>query len=566
VSNRSESRPSRTPEVVDPDSGTAASPVGGERVPYRLWIGVTGHRRIANVEGVRAAIQEVLRRVAAQLPRADHTPVRYGVISPLAEGADRLVAQAVLETQDAVLEAALPLPVDEYMRDFDTEESRAEFRELLGRAQQVTEMFPADSREHAYKQVGEYVVDRCDVLITVWNRDHVGGAGGTEETYRYATGRKRHEIPVYVIDPERSAVMEQPPPNGDWPNGWAEIDRFNRGQLPAAALTAAVDHQRDTLLRLGADAGLGLANLRRFLDWALPYLVRADLLASTLRHRYMAAGNIVFGTTFLAIMIAAVQAIYRVPAFGLVEFVVMAFLLGAILWARHRQLHGNWLAYRSLAERFRTALFRSIAGLAPEGEAAPGVREVDPVRTWDDRLFDEVCACRPREDLGNPDPAALRTFLLEAWVDDQCRYHMTAVTRYWNRDRAVRGLIYGIVGVALAVAFFHLVRSSLWHLGPTESGSAAHDDSTENLLLLISAAAPALTMAMAGIRERREYHRIAENSRHIHHYLVTLRPRLAVAPDLATIQGFTDRLGQNMLQEARDWYSTMRSHDFEVQI
>jgi hypothetical protein len=537
--------------------------VGGERVPYRLWIGVTGHRTIANVEGVRAAIREVLRRVAAQLPRVDQTPVRFGVISPLAEGADRLVAEAVLEHHDAVLEAALPLPVDDYLRDFDTEESREEFRTLLGRARQVTEMFPADSREHAYKQVGEYVVDRCDVLITVWNRAHAGGTGGTEETYRYAIGRKRRELAVYVIDPERPAVTGQPPPNQDWPYGWAEIDRFNEAQIPTAALTAAVDRQRDAFLRLAVDAGLGIANVRRSLDWSLPYLVRADLLATMLRRRYMAAGNIIFGTTFLAILIAAAQAIYHVPAFALVEFAVMAFLLGAILWGRHRHLHEYWLAYRSLAERFRTALFRTIAGLDPGRADAPGIRAVDPSRAWDDRLFDEACADRPHEDPGLPDPVALRTFLLAAWVDDQSRYHLRSVTKYWNRDRAVRGLIYGIVGVALAVALLHVVRSPLVHLWPTEAG---HGDDTENLLLLISAAAPALTMAVAGIRERREYHRISENSRHIHHYLATLRPCLAAAPDLASVQGFADQLGQHMLQEARDWYSTMRSHDFEVQI
>jgi hypothetical protein len=548
---------------VDPDAVTSTGAVGRESVPYRLWIGVTGHRRIADVEGVRAAIREVLRRVAAQLPGADHTPVRFGVISPLAEGADRLVAEAVLEHPDAVLEAALPLPVDDYLRDFGTEASREEFGTLLGRARQVTEMFPADSREHAYKQVGEYVVDRCDVLIAVWNWEHAGGTGGTEETYRYATGRERHELAVYVIDPERPAVMEQSPPNQDWPYGWAEIDRFNKVQIPTAALTAAVGHQRDTLLRLGLDAGLGPANLRRSLDWSLPYLVRADLLATMMRHRYMAAGNIVFGTTFLAIMIAAAQAIYHVPAFSLVELAVMAFLLGAILRARHQHLHGDWLAYRSLAERFRIALFRTIAGLDSRRTVARGIREVDPSRAWDDRLFEEVWAGRPRGDPGNPDPVALRTFLLTAWVDDQCRYHMRSVTKYWNRDRAVRGLIYGIVGLALAVASLHVVRSPLVHLWPTESG---HSDNTENLLLLISAAAPALTMAMAGIRERREYHRIAENSRHIRHYLVTLRPCLAAAPDLASIQGFADQLGRHMLQEARDWYSTMRSHDFEVQI
>jgi hypothetical protein len=456
--------------------------------------------------------------------------------------------------------------VDDYMRDFETKGSREEFRMLLGRARQVTEMFPADSREHAYKQVGEYVVDRCDVLIAVWNREQAGGTGGTEETYRYATGKERRELAVYVIDPERPAATEQPSPDQDWPYGWAETDRFNQVQISTSALTAAVDHQRDRLLRLGADAGLGQSHVRPLLDWALPNLVRADLLATMMRHRYMAAGNIVFGTTFLAIMMAATQSIYHVPALSLIEFAVMAFLLGGILWARHQHLHGYWLAYRSLAERFRTALFRTIAGLDPGRTAVRGIREVDPSRTWDDRLFEEVWAGRPRDHPGNPDPVALRTFLLTAWVDDQCRYHTRSVTKYWNRDRAVRGLIYGIVGLALAVAFIHVVRSPLVHLWPTESGQAGHSDIAENLLLLVSAAAPALTMAMAGIRERREYDRIAENSRHIRQYLLTLRPCLAAAPDLASIQGFADQLGRHMLQEARDWYSTMRSHDFEVQI
>jgi hypothetical protein len=566
VTNRPETWTSHTSAAVDPDSVPSMDAVGGHRVPYRLWIGVTGHRRIADVEGVRAAIREVIGRVATQVPRSDDTPVQLGVISPLAEGADRLVAQAVLEQPDAVLEAALPLPVDEYLRDFGTEESREEFRTLLGRARQVTEMFPTDSREHAYKQVGEYVVDRCDVLITVRNREHVGGTGGTEETYRYAIGKRRPELAVYVIDPERPAVVQQSLPDQDWPHGWAEIDRFNKVPISAAALTAEVDHQRDRLLRIGADAGLGQANVRPFLDWSLPHLVRADLLATRSRHRYMAAGNIVFGTTFVAVMIAAAQAIYHVPAFSVVEFAVMAFLLGAILWGRHRHLHGHWLAYRSLAERFRTALFRTIAGLDSRREVSRGIRAVDPFRPWDDRLFEEVWAGRPREHVESPDPVALRAFLLTAWVDDQCRYHMKAVTRYRNRDRVVRGLIYGIVGVALAVAFLHVVRSPLVHLWPTESDHAASGDGTESLLLLISAAAPALRMATAGVRERREYHRIAENSRHTHHYLVTLRPCLAVAPDLASIQGFADRLGQHMLQEVKDWYSTMRSHDFEVQI
>jgi hypothetical protein len=521
-------------------------------VPYRLWIGVTGHRQIADVEGVTAAVQDVLRRVAARMPRADRTPVRLGVISPLAEGADRLVARAVLETHDAVLEAPLPLPVGDYLRDFATAGSRQEFSALLGRAANVVEMFPTGSREQAYKQVGEYVVDRCDVLIAVWDRQRAAGFGGTEDTYRYATRQGRRPVAVYVIDPLRAAVVEESVPEEGWPGGWAEVDRFNDGPMSTSALTAEVDRRRDQLLRLGTEAGLGHAQLQPFLDWSLPRLVRADLLAATFRHRYMTVGNIVFGTTFAAVVVVAVQAIYRVPALSPVEFVLMTFLLATILWARHRQLHAHWLSYRSLAERFRTGLFSGIAGLGSGREATWGVREVDPSRTWDDRLFQEVWERRPR-DARNAPPAGLRAFLIEAWVDDQCRYHEKTSARYASRERTAQRLIYAIVGVALVAALLHAVPVTFPH-------------SWEEFLLLVSAAAPALTMATAGIRERREYQQIAENSRGIQRYLLKLRPCLEAAPDLAGIQGLVQQLSGHMLAETKDWYSTMQSHEFEVQI
>jgi hypothetical protein len=262
----------------------------------------------------------------------------------------------------------------------------------------------------------------------------------------------------------------------------------------------------------------------------------------------------------------AVQAIYRVPALSPVEFALMAFLLATILWARRRGFHGHWLSYRSLAERFRTALFSGIAGLGADREPTWGIRAVDPSRTWDGRLFDEVWEGRPRDDAETLRPVALRTFLLEAWVDDQCRYHAKTMAKYANRERIAQGMIYGIVGVALAAAFLHAVPTPLPHLGSTETGNPGHGAEAENILLLISAAAPALTMGMAGIRERREYQRIAENSRHIRRYLLTLRPCLEVAPDLTSIRVFAQLLGQHMLEETKDWYYTMESHDFEVQI
>ena len=60
------------------------------------------------------------------------------VLSALAEGADRLVAQAVLGGPfHGHLEAILPLEVADYSQDFSTPQSVADFQQLLARADTI---------------------------------------------------------------------------------------------------------------------------------------------------------------------------------------------------------------------------------------------------------------------------------------------------------------------------------------------------------------------------------------------------------------------------------------------
>jgi hypothetical protein len=168
--------------------------------PYRLWIGVTGHRRIADVERVTRVLDNLVDRIAA----ARATP-HLGVVSPLAEGADRLVAQAVLRRPGATLEVPLPLPADDYKTDFATAESRQEFDELLLRARLVTVLPRAASRPEAYGRVGQFVVDRSDVLIAIWDRQPSRGKGGTAEIVAYARDRG---TPLYLVSPHGEPEVE----------------------------------------------------------------------------------------------------------------------------------------------------------------------------------------------------------------------------------------------------------------------------------------------------------------------------------------------------------------------
>lgn len=156
--------------------------------PVRLVIGVTGHRKLADSVRVAARIDEALDKIALEAPS------RLVVLSPLAEGADRLVAERVLARGGAELEAVLPLSEAEYESDFDTAASKSEFRSLLSRAKAIHRLPAPASREEAYAAAGRFVVDHCDVLIAVWDGKAGDGPGGTADIVAYAQSRRRRLV------------------------------------------------------------------------------------------------------------------------------------------------------------------------------------------------------------------------------------------------------------------------------------------------------------------------------------------------------------------------------------
>ncbi len=74
-----------------------------------LVVAVTGHRDLvaAEVPQIRQRVQDLLKSLAAQYPDR-----RLRVMSPLAEGADQLVAEVAL---DLGLELTVPLPMPKHL-------------------------------------------------------------------------------------------------------------------------------------------------------------------------------------------------------------------------------------------------------------------------------------------------------------------------------------------------------------------------------------------------------------------------------------------------------------------
>jgi hypothetical protein len=176
------------------------------RIP--LVIGITGHRdlRAQDVPLLEREVSSIIRRLRADYLGGDNeTPII--LISALAEGADRVVARAAL-AMGVKLIAPLPLPADEYRRDFEpglNPNAATEFDDFLSRASAVPVMSftagnsldavrtDAGKRAEQYRAVGLFIVQHCDVLIALWDGNERDMAtGGTGEVITF----KRNGIPL----------------------------------------------------------------------------------------------------------------------------------------------------------------------------------------------------------------------------------------------------------------------------------------------------------------------------------------------------------------------------------
>jgi len=154
---------------------------------------------LARPDDIAAEVDAVLDRLI------DGTDRIVVVVSGLAEGADRLVAQRVLARPGGRLVALLPFAPVDYIADFADPASVQEFTDLLAAAdeQEVITGSPSDdwTREAAYERAGHALLDRCDVLLALWDGKPGRGRGGTAEMVFEANLIGK---PVEVITVERA--------------------------------------------------------------------------------------------------------------------------------------------------------------------------------------------------------------------------------------------------------------------------------------------------------------------------------------------------------------------------
>ena len=544
------------------------------RIPFRIRIGVTGHR---NLEG-SAALAEIPARVRALVPDTSATPVRVGVVSALAEGADRLVVDEVFHHaarhgEEARLEAVLPFERDRYvdLQEF-SEDAKAEFDRWLDRAASVTELGGAwepQSRDRAYAAASQQVVARCDVLVALWDGQPSGGPGGTAETLLFAAeiGKPCIWVPAYgdaetrdnlrpgeeqgFLEDVRQRAAAQTVDTGQMePDGgvlktlegaFAELDEFNRARVPAVAE-----------LRERAERELGIEPHDETSDWiALPF-ARAACLADRFQSRFMAATWLMaaLATGAAASLGASVTQEHPSKVWGWAEVAALFALATLFVAVHYAGLHSRWLSYRVLAERFRSVFF--IAPVGIDFRRTAGLETVFVERRsadWLQRAFEEVWESRRtvpgRGPYSTTNYEALRQRLADDWIGSQIAYHAKACREHERRGLVLTWLV--------LVCFFGTLGFATLH-ATTHTG--------EDFAVLFSITLPVAAAALGVVLTVRQHRALADRYRRMHADLVAVHRSLLQA-DAQTLGKAAQEAARLIAEENGDWLGAMWFLDVE---
>lgn len=377
-----------------------------------IFIGVTGHRdlREEDIPELKSKVEAIFQEVMRKYP---YSPIK--VLSPLAEGADRLVAKIGLEIGCSLI-VLLPMNKEEYMKDFETENIRNDFEELIRQAEDIFEL-PlmegntseniqgySENRDKQYAFVGAHIAANSQILIALWNGKDISETGGTASVVRfklegipepYSTSKRSLDFPesghVYHIftarrlkdidvtennhNPEVNCLLAQKE-NWDvlYPVGWKEgsisqaekyydnilkkIDDFNK-DAKCWTNEKKVQESKSYLFPENKDAILiqGLNNMRSCYGFA-------DAMAQYYQKRTTLMLKSVISTAVIAFfffgvfdsLLPMIYVLALFPTFFCITYLIYKYTV-------KRNYENKFYDYRAFAEGLRVQFFWKVAGL-----------------------------------------------------------------------------------------------------------------------------------------------------------------------------------------------------------
>jgi heme exporter protein D len=463
-----------------------------------IVVGVTGHRdlRDSDLASLEAAVRRLLERLQRDYPNSPLV-----MVTPLAEGADRLAARVALNA-GAELVTPIPLPRADYVKDFPA--TVAEFDRLFEHAGTVrrVELPPiasppaardasaSDGRDLQYALAGAYVARQSHFLIALWDGADSDSVGGTAQVVAFRrTGRfgaadsvgeqlelapdpfalsstplDPHDTgPVYhIATPRKDRPSPDNPFSGRWlgpehapepPEGDAvpppladrlkHIDAFNADALRLIARDEGRLVSAEAQLFAGPLAGArqSLAGLRRS-------FAASDALASGFQRETYRVMWAVYGLAMLAVVSFQLYA----HAFPKDDPRVVLFLAGYVavlgaadivyLVSRHRQSQNKFQDYRAVAEGLRVQFYWRLAGLDRSAADYYLRKQRDELAWIREAIRAAGIRAAPASD---GDLRALES----GWIGSQRDYYTRSTRRERNRLSKYRAVAGGVILASL---------------------------------------------------------------------------------------------------------------------
>jgi hypothetical protein len=577
-----------------------------------LIIGVTGHRDLRNED--RDILSQQVRSLLVEL-KAKYPFTPLLLLSPLAEGADRLVAQVALEPGiEARLIVPLPMPIRCYEQDFRTPESLAEFSALLQRAERSFEikllrgnteegLRRPELRDMQYQEAGKFIARQSQILIALWDGTDTNLVGGTAQIVRFQTegvssaedcDLAPHErFPVYHVLTPR---LKNPNPPGKpftlrtiypdvfekdeararkyYAEMFARLDEFNRNVSQADSVL--IEGTNTSKSYLFGEAGEKAIPPERTIT--LQRYAFADALAVDFHQRMIRTQKILHWSVFLSF--ACFGAYAHLPKLlhaetpgrwpGWLWASIGFFSFGYWIYesARKRRLETNYLDYRAVAEGMRIKLFWELSGVPDRVEAYYLTKqrtELDWIcnllRGWY-CLDGEEGGDSPLlpEDPVNPKGVELA---VSHWVDDQRKYFKTAAEReHLKSEQLERWVRLSLRSAAIGAVLLAVVMS----IGPVNrivtSNEWLHGSPFIVIELLLAAGA-----LLHHYNERMAYSQHAKQYRRmrvIFDHALELIGNALQSGDYRSAHTCLLNLGKEALTENGDWVLIHRERPLEL--
>jgi hypothetical protein len=559
-----------------------------------LTIGVTGHRDLLaeEVPALKEKVREFFLQLKNGFPALD-----LQLITPLAEGSDRLVADIA---QDMGIEIIVPLPMsqEDYEQDFSSPADVEAFRESIKNARIIHlqtlpeskgQMVTPEDRDRQYAQLGIFISNHSQVLLTLWDGKPSTAPGGTASVVNYHLTAVMpgyavaEESPNLLADNEndlayhiccsRDRAEGQPRDDlqplqtawitthygleigADMPMEYQiMLHRLEDFGSDHARYKAAIDREGVDLLANAPDldypAGIEfIAERHRVADW----------LAIHFQKR-ISAGLIAIHA--IAVLIGLIFIIYS--EFDgldyLVNIFLLAFFAGFVIFklGERRQWHRKHLDYRALAEGLRVQFYWSLAGVIDVRSAEFAydnfLQKQDVDLGWIRHVMRNVSLSRSRDQLPSP---LWVDWVVEQWVgNDDGDSGQLSYYRRKELEKAARfrrttylGRITLWAGVFMAV---------LLAVAGTDMS-----DYQRNLLLVFMGIFPLI----AGIRDAYS-HKKAEKElikqyRFMRGILANARRLLDSTDDLLFRRRVLKALGNAALEEDAEWILMHRERPLE---